>query len=180
MFAFPKFRGVVSDTLKNVGGLFALLGSQIASIGSALMQLATGQFRAAWANISTAGTRSLDDMQVALDGYDNAIASAGTFTDGFKFDIGELADGVDAFIPRVGAAADKAKDLAKAFADSLRPADALNVELDRLAQLGFTTSEIVAVYGDQILSAPRRSESTDSPSPEQRHASNHSRAGWSM
>jgi len=109
MYAFPKFRGIVSDTLKNVIGLFALLGSQLGSVGEALMELAKGQFSAAWNTIKTAGTKSVDDMTAALDGYDAAIKAAGNITGAFNTTASKTASTLlDEFVPSL----DKTEDAA--------------------------------------------------------------------
>lgn len=117
LVVFPKFREVVSDAVKNVIGLFALLGSQLGSIGSALMSLATGQFKAAWDTIKTSGTRSVDAMVSALDGYDSAIKSASSLTDIFKTTTKKTSSVIDdELIPSIEGATSESRKAAEANA----------------------------------------------------------------
>lgn len=95
MLAFPKFRGVVADTLKNVIGLFALLGSQIGSIARALMQVAKGQFLAAWDTMSKAANQSLDAMTSAVDAFDTTVSSIEQTIDGLSFKMPDFAQAAD-------------------------------------------------------------------------------------
>lgn len=87
---------------------------------------------------------------VSLTTATGAAAKAGTDAASSIDAVNKMLDGAG---PKTNKVADAMKALKEQFTASLRPADDLNVELDRLGKLGFTTGQIVAVYGGKILAA---------------------------
>jgi TP901 family phage tail tape measure protein len=71
--AFPSFRAVVLNVLKNITDAVAIVGSELASVGKATIQLATGDLKGAYDTMANSWTDAMTRMQQADDGFHNAL-----------------------------------------------------------------------------------------------------------
>lgn len=162
MLAFPKFRTVVLDVLKDVASAVAFLGSYIASLGKTVLQLTTGQFSAAWQTFSTSvdrGFTAAADAANTFDGALNGIRDAMKYTAPPVMDLSKLMDGLgldfDTATDKANTTRDTIRELNQAFIEQIRPADELSKKLQILRQR-FDDKDIIRVYGDEIIESARK------------------------
>lgn len=88
--AFPQVRAFVIPILKDIFEAVVGLGSILGSVGKAIYQLATGQFKTAFDTIKQSGTKALDDATSAADKFDKGVSFVSSSIADLKNGFGEL------------------------------------------------------------------------------------------
>lgn len=123
---FPQFRGVVLPVLEGLAQAVAFLGSYLASLGQTVLQLATGQFKAAWTTFATSVDRGFKAAADAGTTFDSAVTSVGkalSFTAPAMADTSKLLKGLGVDFDATSKDALKMKDKAAELAHFLRGAE---------------------------------------------------------
>lgn len=134
-----KEHGITIDT---VGKSYQQIEQEIGKHGQALAKAMQQQSAT---NVSTnAGKTATDALKASTIEHSAAVEAQIDKLTKVKGKKDEAAQAADKLKQELAA-------LSQRFNDSLRPADALNAELDKLIQQGFSGHDIVKVYGDQII-----------------------------
>jgi hypothetical protein len=131
---FPKFREVVLIVIKDIVEAVVGLGSIIGSLGQALYQLATGQFKTAFETIKNSGTKALDAATGAADKFDVGITEVGDSLKSLKAGFDHIKEPIRGTSDDLDKAATKAKAVFSA-------ADALTIKFGEMRGVTMRVSD---------------------------------------
>jgi len=161
LVVFPKFRGFVVDQLQNMTGAVYLFGSAVASLAVGVDQILRGRFRQAWATLSTAATRALEDAQAGVDAFSDVIGGMPDIMGAFSGSVaatGPPLSGMAMDLDLGADTADKLRDKLATLANFLRGSEGnLEAPIKRFAaafDLLNSKIDIVAPKLKEIFLAP--------------------------
>ncbi len=158
---FLGLQGKVDSTLKSMVEWIPVVGKMITGqkgLDLANKEASESTKRAAEALakrgvIVQQGTMTEFEYQTALGKAAQAMGKTMTATKGATKELSDQDKALRDLLAGLTKGAEGGDKLAKSFADELRPADALNVELAKLSKAHATDTQLVAVYADKIIQA---------------------------
>jgi TP901 family phage tail tape measure protein len=145
--AFPSFRAVVLDVLKNITDAVAIVGSELASVGQAVINLAKGDLKGAYNTMANSWTDAMTRMQQADDGFHNVMNVVTSDVKGFGTATKESNDIVIDATAKVG---ELEKALKKAYEVAYK---ASNDTLNQMQKDGDLAISYWSKVYEQLLSA---------------------------
>lgn len=132
--AFPKFRGVVLDVLRNVIAGVTATASAIVSLGDVINKLGRRQFTEAFEALKQAPALAVASAKDSAKTFDDVVNGISDTIKSLNFNFGDFGKNIkDKVIPPIEELGNKAKDAAKHLAELILSAQVkLTQELPRL------------------------------------------------